>query len=156
MAARPQALRLAARALEQRLNGDTSDHVEPKLPCPYGRAYYHCAHCESGFCPWDRALGLESFSLTPGVLRMTASAAALVSFEESSGLLHELAGVEVSAKQAERPGEAVGAEIAVDEHQQVEKMGEWPPPCTWAWTERECPCARSSEGPLSEPCRTRR
>src|SRR3984893_9031993 len=62
-----------------------------------------------------------------GVLRMTGSAAALVSFEESSGLLHELAGVEVSAKQAERAGESLGAEIAVDEHQQVEEMGDGAP-----------------------------
>jgi len=146
MAARRQTLRLAARALEQRLNTDTSDHVGPQLPCRCGgsaqyhgrhektfesvlgplhlqRAYYHCELCESGFCPRDRALGLESFSLTPGVLRMTGSAAALVSFEESSGLLHELAGVEVSAKQVERAAEALGAEVAVDEHQAVEKSG---------------------------------
>ncbi len=150
MAARHQALRLAARALEQRLNTDTSDHVGPELPCPCGgsaqyhgrhgktfesvlgplhlqRAYYHCERCESGFCPRDRTLGLESFSLTPGVLRMTSSAAALLSFEESSGLLHELAGVEVSAKQVERAAEALGAEIAIDEHQQVEKLGEVAP-----------------------------
>ena len=150
MAARRQALRLAARALEQRLNGDSSDHGGAELPCPCGgsaqyygrhgktfesalgplhlqRAYYHCKQCESGFCPRDRALGLESFSLTPGVLRMTGSAAALVSFEESSGLLRELAGVEVSAKQVERAAEALGAEIAVEEHQQVEKMGEVAP-----------------------------
>ena len=113
MAARRQALRWAARALEQRLNADTSDYVGPELPCPCGgvaryhgrhgktfesvlgpldlkRAYYDCLRCQSGFCPRDRVLKLESFSLTPGVLRMTASAAALVSFEESSGLLHEL------------------------------------------------------------------
>ena len=150
MAARRQTLRLAARALEQRLNTDTSDHVGPQLPCRCGgsaqyhgrhektlesvlgplhlqRAYYHCELCESGFCPRDRALGLESFSLTPGVLRMTGSAAALVSFEESSGLLHELAGVEVSAKQVERAAEALGAEVAVDEHQQVEKSAEVAP-----------------------------
>jgi hypothetical protein len=150
MAARRQALRLAARALEQRLNADTSDYVGPELPCPCGgsaryhgrhgkifesalgalhleRAYYHCEQCHSGFCPRDRALGLESFSLTPGVLRMTASAAALLSFEESRGLLHELAGVEVSAKQVERAAEALGAEIAVDERQQVENRGEAAP-----------------------------
>jgi hypothetical protein len=150
MAARRQALRLAARALEQRLNTDPSDHTGPELPCPCGgsakyhgrhgktfesvlgplhlqRAYYHCEQCESGFCPRDRALGLESFSLTPGVLRMTASAAALLSFEESSGLLRELAGVEVSTKQGERAGEALGAEMAVDEHQHVEPMGEAAP-----------------------------
>jgi hypothetical protein len=58
---------------------------------------------------------------------MTGSAAALVSFEESSGLLHELAGVEVSAKQVERAAEALGAEVAVDEHQPVEKSGEVAP-----------------------------
>ena len=92
MAVRHQALRLAARALEQKLNADTSDYVGPELPCPCGgsaqyrgrhektsesvlgplrlkRAYYHCEPCRSGFCPRDRSLGLESFSLTPGVLR---------------------------------------------------------------------------------------
>ena len=68
-------------------------------PLHLERAYYYCAQCESGFCPRDRALRLEMFSLTPGVLRMTGSTAALVSFEESSALLHELAGVEVSVKQ---------------------------------------------------------
>ncbi|MGC9293539.1 MAG: hypothetical protein ACP5EP_12615 [Acidobacteriaceae bacterium] len=56
-------------------------------PLHLERAYYHCARCQSGFCPRDRALGLGPFSLTPGVLRMTASAASLVSFEESGGLL---------------------------------------------------------------------
>ena len=150
MAARRQALRLAAHALEQRLNADTSDHVGAELPCPcggtshyhgrhaktfesvlgplrLGRAYYHCDQCQSGFCPRDRDLGLESFSLTPGVLRMTASTAALVSFEESSGLLHDLAGVEVSTKQVERAAEALGAEIAVDERQHLERMGEMAP-----------------------------
>jgi Uncharacterised protein family (UPF0236) len=150
MAARQQALRLAAHALEQRLNADTSDHVGAELPCPCGatsqyhgrhaktfesvlgplqleRAYYHCEQCQNGFCPRDRDLDLESFSLTPGVLRMTASAAALLSFEESSGLLRELAGVEVSTKQVERAAEALGAEIAVDERQHVERMGKIAP-----------------------------
>ena len=43
--ARRQALRLAARALEQRLNADTSDYVGPELPCPCGGvARYHGRH----------------------------------------------------------------------------------------------------------------
>ena len=122
MAARRQALQLAARALEQRLNADTSDHSGAEPACQCGaqaqyrgrhrktfesvlgplhleRAYYHCAKCESGFCPRDRFLQMGKFSLTPGVLRMTASVAALVSFEESGSLLQELAGVQVNAKQ---------------------------------------------------------
>ena len=150
MAARRQALRLAARALERRLNADTSDHAGPEQPCSCGglaqyhgrhgktfesalgplnleRAYYHCAQCQSGFCPRDRHLRLEMFSLTPGVLRMTGSTAALVSFEESSALLHELAGVEVSASQVERAAEALGAEIAADERSSVERMGDIAP-----------------------------
>src|ERR1039457_5571679 len=107
MAARRQALRLAARALEQRLNADTSDHAGAELPCSCGgpapyhgrhqktfesvrgplhpeRAYYHCAQCQSGFCPRDRALRLELFSLTPGVLRMTGSTAARVTWRRAA------------------------------------------------------------------------
>src|SRR5215470_13174854 len=72
MAARRQALRLAARALEQWLNADTSDHSGAELPCCCGepaqyrgrhekifesvlgplrleRAYYHCSRCQGGF-----------------------------------------------------------------------------------------------------------
>jgi hypothetical protein len=58
---------------------------------------------------------------------MTGSAAALVSSEESSGLLPELAGVEVSAKQVERAAEALAAEVALEEHPPVEKSGEVAP-----------------------------
>jgi hypothetical protein len=146
MAVRRQALGLAARALEQRLNTDTSDYAGPEMPCSCGscaqdrgrhektfesvlrpfdleRAYYYFEQCQSGFCPRDGALGLGLSSLTPGVLRMTASTASLVSFEESSGLPHELAGVEVSAKQVERAAESLGAEIAEAENKQVDKTG---------------------------------
>jgi len=80
-------------------------------PLRLERAYYHCAQCQGGFCPRDRALRLEPFALTPGVLRMTVSTAALASFEESSTLLHELAGVEVSISQVQRAAEALGAEV---------------------------------------------
>jgi hypothetical protein len=146
MAVRRQALQLAARALEQRLNADPSDYAGPQVSCACGgsaryhgrhrksfasvlgplhlqRAYYHCGDCRAGFCPRDQALGMESFSLSPGVLRMTASTAALVSFEETTALLHELAGVEVCPKQAERAAEALGNEIAADEQAWVEKSG---------------------------------
>ena len=45
IAARRQALHLAAHALEQQLNGDTSDYVGPQLPCPCGgSARYHGRH----------------------------------------------------------------------------------------------------------------
>jgi hypothetical protein len=137
-AARSAALRLAARAVEHRLNADASDHAGPEAPCPCGgrarhagrrskvftsvlgeltlvRAYYHCSSCGSGFFPRDRSLGLERTHLTPGVTRMVAAVGASVSFEEGSSLLAELAGLRVDAKQVERAAEALGAEVEADE-----------------------------------------
>jgi hypothetical protein len=143
MAVRRKVMRVAARAVEQRLNADTSDHVGPMSPCKCGqparyagrrgkdfesvlgplrleRAYYHCERCQSGFCPRDRALGLEGGSLSPGVLRMVGRVGAMVSFEEGHELLQELAGVDVPTKHVERAAEALGREIAEDEKQVVE------------------------------------
>ena len=142
-AARRRALAVAARAVERRLNADTSDHAGPTLRCGCGkaaryagrrpktfqtvlgemtltRAYYHCAACEAGFCPRDRALGLEHTSLSPAATRMVGLAAAMVSFAESSELMQALAGVPVDAKQVERTAEALGREIAQDERDVVE------------------------------------
>ena len=144
-AARRDALRVAARAIEQRFNADTSDQVGPTLACECGglaryverrsktfnsvlgrlrfeRAYYHCVACEAGFCPRDRALGLEGAALSPGVLRMIGRVGAMVSFEEGHQLLGELAGVDVPAKQVERAAEALGREIAQDEKKVVEPL----------------------------------
>ena len=84
------------------------------------RAYYHCEGCEAGFCPRDRALGLEGASLSPAITRMVGLAAAMVSFAEGSELMGELAGVRVDAKQVERTAEALGREIAQDERQVVD------------------------------------
>ncbi|MEK7385148.1 MAG: hypothetical protein AABZ83_01795, partial [candidate division NC10 bacterium] len=143
LAVRRQAMRVAARAVEQRLNADTSDHAGPMSPCACGqparyagrrektfesvlgplrleRAYYHCELCEAGFCPRDRALGLEGESLSPGVLRMVGRVGAMVSFEEGHELLHELAGVDVPTTHVERAAEALGREIAEDEKHVVE------------------------------------
>lgn len=133
-------LQVAARALEQRFNADTSDHAGPQQPCPCGqtaryvdrrektftsvlgaltlkRAYYHCATCQQGFCPRDRALGMDDDSVSPGVLRMLGSVTAEVSFETSSGLLWDLGGLRIDAKQVERIAERLGEEMAEDERQ---------------------------------------
>jgi Uncharacterised protein family (UPF0236) len=146
MAVRRKVMRVAARAVEQRLNADSSDYVGSTLPCVCGqparyagrrgknfcsvlgplrleRAYYHCERCEAGFCPRDRALGLEGDSLSPGVLRMVGLVGAMVSFEEGHELLCELAGLEVPTKHVERTAEALGREIAEDEKQVVEPPG---------------------------------
>jgi hypothetical protein len=50
---------------------------------------------------------------------MVGSVAAMVSFAESSDLLHELAGIPVNPKHVERAAEALGGEMAADEHQVI-------------------------------------
>ena len=139
---RRQALQLAARAVERRLNADHSDHTGPTAACACGqraryagrhaktfeaslgpltleRAYYHCGHCGGGFFPRDMALGMARTSLSPAVTRMTAAAAARVSFAQAGQLLAELAGVQVGAKRVERTAEALGCEIAAAERREV-------------------------------------
>ncbi|MBI4331434.1 MAG: ISKra4 family transposase [Chloroflexi bacterium] len=133
---------MAARVVARQLNADRSDCLGPEAPCTCGamaryagrrpksfesvlglltleRAYYHCGACRAGFCPRERALGLEDGMLTPGVLRMVGMVGAKVSFEEGHELLSELAGVEVSTKHIERAAEALGREVAQDERQVV-------------------------------------
>lgn len=153
MAARRQALRLAARAIEQRLNADLSDAMGSRVGCRWGaearyagrrtkqvesvlgplrleRAYYHCSGCGHGVFPRDRHLGIENTSLSPALTRMTATVGAMVSFQEGSELLRELAGVAVNAKQIERTAEALGEEIAEDERSHTEPSDALPLPQT--------------------------
>jgi hypothetical protein len=141
MAARRAALAWAARLIQSWLNADDSDRRQAAVVCPCGhparyvdrrrkriqsalgeleleRAYYHCPRCRTGFCPRDRRFGIEG-SLSPAVVRMIASVGAVVSFQEGSQLLEELAGISVEAKQVERAAEALGAEIASDEKQDL-------------------------------------
>lgn len=142
-ALRREVLGIAANLVTQRLNGDKSDQETATLECCCGqaarfagrrtkcfqtvlgemrleRAYYHCGQCGHGFFPRDRSLGLEGQSLSPSVVRMTGVVGALVSFEEGSLLLAELAGLSVSTKQVERTAEALGEEVAAQERQSTE------------------------------------
>lgn len=149
IAARRKVLTIAARAVERRLNDDTSDHAGPTLPCTgcgkaaryagrhdkgfttalgemtLSRAYYHCEPCNGGQYPRDQALGLHGASLSPAVTRMVGKSAAMVSFAESSELMRDLAGVAVDTKQVERTAEKLGREVAHDERTVVEAQ---PPP----------------------------
>ena len=145
--ARRVALQIMGQAVAGRLNADRSDERGPHLPCECGgearfagrrnktfttalgpltleRAWYHCDHCHNGFSPRDRALGVEDSFLSPAALRMIGIAAARTSFEGSSALLRELAGLTVAPKTVERHAEALGREIAGDEVRVIE-----PEPC---------------------------
>jgi hypothetical protein len=148
VAARREAFKIAARAVERQLNQDQSDYTGPARVCPCGhqdanyagrrrktidtvlgqmtldRAYYHCPNCGSGWFPRDHALGMAHVSISPALTRMIGFVGALVSFEEGSELLRELAGVAVDSKRVERTAEALGREIATDERTYTEPLAQ--------------------------------
>ena len=153
VAVRQQVLQLAGQAVEQRLNADHSDQARALVDCSCGsearyagrrakqiesvlgplrleRAYYHCSACGHGCCPRDKHLGIENTSLSPALTRMLGTVGAMVSFQEGSELLTELAGVTVDAKQVERTAEALGKEIAKDERLHTEPLEALPLPQT--------------------------
>jgi hypothetical protein len=84
---------------------------------------------------------------------MVGTVGAMVSFQEGSELLTELAGVAVDAKQVERTAEALRKEIAEDERQHSEPSDRLPLPLPGisVWTEpgflyapKSSPAARAS------------
>jgi len=76
------------------------------------RAYYHCAQCQRGIVPRDDDLGVTHASLSPGLRKMVARAAAAEPFATAAGLLAELAGIELTDKRIERSAETDGAAVA--------------------------------------------
>ena len=153
VALRQRSLRLAAHAIEQRLNADISDEASTRLRCPCGeearyvarrtknvvsvlgplrlqRAYYHCSRCGHGFYPRDQHMGMENTSQSPALTRMMGTVGAMVSFQEGSELLQELAGVAVDTQQVERTAETLGKELAEDERLHTEPLDSLPLPQT--------------------------
>ena len=119
--ARRVALQIMGQAVAHTLNADHCDELGPRLSCECGgearfagrrpkvfttavgplrleRARYHCGRCHHGFSPRDRALGMDDTCLSPAALRMMGVVAARTSFEGSSALLRELAGLAVAPK----------------------------------------------------------
>lgn len=85
------------------------------------RAYYYCPGCKAGFAPIDEALGLSRRQISLAVERSICRLAAVESFELASEDLYELAGVSVSAKEAQQVSESVGAEIALKQVNEVRR-----------------------------------
>jgi hypothetical protein len=134
LAIRTAMSRLGARMLEDLLAADAG-YRGPRVGCGAGhqaafasyraktidtvlgevtvrRAWYHCAACGHGLAPRDAQLGTERASMSPGLARMTARAAAAVPFARAARLLAELAGIALTTKRVERAAEASGTAAA--------------------------------------------
>jgi hypothetical protein len=145
LAIRTAMARLGAGLLEDLLAADTG-YRGPRVKCGAGhraefvsyrtktidtvlgpvgvrRAYYHCGQCGHGIVPRDAELGVGRASMSPGLAKMTARAAAAVPFAKAGRLLAELAGIQLTAKRIERSAEADGAAAAAAITAQADAIG---------------------------------
>ena len=129
---RETSLRIGAEVLESLINSSTVD-LSSSITHPDGavliyvgkrektfvtvlgditlkRAYYTDTNGR-GYFPQDEKLGFDKDSLSGGVKRMIGHTAGVLSFNESSLMIKNLAGLHVGSKQVERAGEALGEEI---------------------------------------------
>jgi hypothetical protein len=81
-------------------------------PVTVRRAWYHCHRCGHGLAPRDAELGVAGQSMSPGLRKMAARAAAAVPFAKAAALVGELAGIPLTGKRAGRSAEADGAAAA--------------------------------------------
>jgi hypothetical protein len=81
-------------------------------PVTVSRAWYHCAACGHGLAPRDGELGTAGQTMSPGLAKMSARAAAAVPFTSGAGLVGELAGITLTGKRLGRHAEADGRAAA--------------------------------------------
>jgi hypothetical protein len=85
------------------------------------RPYYLCPHCHQGQFPADQELDIVHSDFSPGVRRMQALVGQDASFDHGREQMKLLAGLEVTTKSVERVAEAIGADIARQEQQEVDR-----------------------------------
>jgi hypothetical protein len=90
-------------------------------PARMTRPYYLCPHCHQGQFPADLELDVKETDLSPGVRRMQALVGQQAPFDDGRQQLKVLAGLEVTTKSVERSAEAIGADIARRETDEIHK-----------------------------------
>ena len=85
------------------------------------RPYYVCPACHQGQSPRDQELDVEGTEYSPGVRRMMAVVGSETSFKQGREQLQLLAGLEVTTKAVERQAEALGADLAAQEQEEIQR-----------------------------------
>ena len=85
------------------------------------RPYFLCPHCHAGQFPADAELDIVHTEFSPGVRRMQALVGQEASFDHGRQQLELLAGLAVTTKSVERVAEAIGADIARQEQQEIQR-----------------------------------
>jgi hypothetical protein len=102
----------------------------------FSRSRFVCPRCGAARFPGDEALGIVDTSRSPGVQRLEARMGAKETFKEVAEDLDLAAGIEVSAKDAERVAERTGE--AVEQWVQRERA------------EQRCALDKQTQGPPIE------
>jgi hypothetical protein len=90
-------------------------------PVELSRPYYACAGCSQGQHPVDVELGVDKLESSPGVRRMQAVVGSEMPFAPACEPMKLLAGLDVTAKAIERTAEAIGAQIAQRDQQEISR-----------------------------------
>ena len=86
------------------------------------RPYYLCLHCHTGQFPADVELDIEDTETSPGVRRMQAMVGQDAPFDHGRQQMKLLADLEVTTKAVERMAEAIGADIAAREQEEIHRV----------------------------------
>jgi hypothetical protein len=90
-------------------------------PVELRRPYYLCAGCSKGQYPADAELDVTGLESSPGVRRMEAVVGSEMPFAPGCEPMKLLAGLDVTAKAIERAAEAIGAQIAQRDEQEINR-----------------------------------
>ena len=88
-------------------------------PVEVSRPYYWCPDCHAGQSPADVELDIANTEFSPGVRRMQALVGQEAPFDHGREQMKVLADLEVTAKSVERTAEAIGADIAQGEQEEI-------------------------------------
>ena len=88
------------------------------------RPYYLCSHCHTGQFPADADLDIENADFSPGVRRMQAMVGQDAPFDHGRQQMKLLADLEVTTKSVERTAEAIGADIAARERDEIHRAAQ--------------------------------
>jgi hypothetical protein len=111
------------------------------------RPYFLCLHCHAGQFPADVELDIQDTEFSPGVRPMQAVVGREVPFDQERRQIEPLAGLEATPQGVERTAEAIGADIARREQQEIGRAVplelpvawvRWSRFCTSKWTGRAC------------------
>jgi len=97
-------------------------------PVRFDRSRYVCSSCGHSRYPGDEELGVVRTSRSPGLQRQIARLGAKEAFAEVAEDLRELAGVNISPKDAERISEAVGEDMEIRDAQERHRIRFAEPP----------------------------